>query len=536
MSDLLQSGHHPDADQLTAFVEHALPLHEYEQTLAHLAVCPDCRSIVALSMPPLDEPPVLLAEAIRKLWFSGWKLAWPTAVAFAALAIVVLYLRNTTNLRSTAVLTQRSDSRPPLPVPAPEKSQIPNKVIGPVSDQGRMSASNTKNTVGVSSRNSAALPNQNGDLRAQAQTSPARNAKSINGHQPDSFIAGAVGGSGNGSVLSQNFAPTITDPLHQNLINAGTAATAASSASPAAIGGPINGSLRKSEAPMATLPSVSDAATLNVFDQNTEVTIATAPVALPFNGRNIGLNQGGGVLVQHPLPSHLPAISMVSANHQILAIDTQNSLFFSGDDGKSWKAIASQWKGRAVKVALVSSAALAKVSSGIAVSTLASSTSFAPQATPTREQRSIAGSTLTGKVADASGAAIPDAAVVVTGTEAGNVHSVKTDHSGSYVIGGLAPGHYQIAARAPGFQEQVSAVNVAASAQSLASFTLPVGSATETVEVQATSMPIPLADASITTKKIAELPAASATLLLFEITTEDGNQWTSNDGQTWKHK
>ncbi len=52
MSELLQAGQHPDADQLNAFVEHTLPAHEQQQTLAHLAVCPACRQIVALSLPP----------------------------------------------------------------------------------------------------------------------------------------------------------------------------------------------------------------------------------------------------------------------------------------------------------------------------------------------------------------------------------------------------------------------------------------------------------------------------------------------------
>ena len=57
MSELLQSGQHPDADQLSAFLEHALPAHEQEETLAHLAICPHCRSIVALSMPTADPLP-----------------------------------------------------------------------------------------------------------------------------------------------------------------------------------------------------------------------------------------------------------------------------------------------------------------------------------------------------------------------------------------------------------------------------------------------------------------------------------------------
>ena len=87
MSELIQSGQHPDADQLSAFVEQALPAYEREQTLAHLADCADCRAIVALSLPPLDEEPALQPEPARRPWLSGWNLAWPAA-GLAALILV----------------------------------------------------------------------------------------------------------------------------------------------------------------------------------------------------------------------------------------------------------------------------------------------------------------------------------------------------------------------------------------------------------------------------------------------------------------
>ena len=80
MSELSQSGRHPDADQLSAFIEHALPEHEYQLALAHLADCPECRTIVSLSLPSVDESPVLQARAARRslfsgLKFSGWKFS-----------------------------------------------------------------------------------------------------------------------------------------------------------------------------------------------------------------------------------------------------------------------------------------------------------------------------------------------------------------------------------------------------------------------------------------------------------------------------
>ena len=93
MSELLQSGQHPDADQLSAFIEHALPAHELEQTLAHLAICPHCRSIVALSLPAVEESPVPQRHLSARPWLSGWNLVLPAAAALAALILAGIYIR-----------------------------------------------------------------------------------------------------------------------------------------------------------------------------------------------------------------------------------------------------------------------------------------------------------------------------------------------------------------------------------------------------------------------------------------------------------
>jgi hypothetical protein len=98
MSELLQSGQHPDADQLSAFVEHVLPAHEQEETLAHLAVCSACRSIVALSLPPVEEEPI--PQPARRPWLSGWNLVWSGTAALAAMVLVGVLLRNDSSVRS----------------------------------------------------------------------------------------------------------------------------------------------------------------------------------------------------------------------------------------------------------------------------------------------------------------------------------------------------------------------------------------------------------------------------------------------------
>jgi hypothetical protein len=119
MSELLQSGQHPDADQLSAFIERALPAHEQEETLAHLAICPHCRSIVALSMPAADPLP---QEPARRPWLSGWMMVWPAGAALAALMLAGIYIRNGFVVEKHVPPTQTARSIPPTPLkeePAP---------------------------------------------------------------------------------------------------------------------------------------------------------------------------------------------------------------------------------------------------------------------------------------------------------------------------------------------------------------------------------------------------------------------------------
>jgi hypothetical protein len=50
------------------------------------------------------------------------------------------------------------------------------------------------------------------------------------------------------------------------------------------------------------------------------------------------------------LPSGLAALSIASANHCSLAIDTAGALFASEDSGITWRRVATQWSGRAILV------------------------------------------------------------------------------------------------------------------------------------------------------------------------------------------
>ena len=103
MSDFLQSGQHLDpqhldADQISALVDHALPPHEREALLAHLAVCGECRETVALVSPPIEAAPTKALREKRSRWFFSLSVLAP--VAAVGLAAILLYVHFAANPRS----------------------------------------------------------------------------------------------------------------------------------------------------------------------------------------------------------------------------------------------------------------------------------------------------------------------------------------------------------------------------------------------------------------------------------------------------
>ena len=98
---------HPEADVLTAFAEQALPAPERDGVLQHLALCADCRDVVALALPevhaaipPMEEetavavPRAVIGRTERRFsWASpsSWAhLRWATLAAGIAVAVFVV--------------------------------------------------------------------------------------------------------------------------------------------------------------------------------------------------------------------------------------------------------------------------------------------------------------------------------------------------------------------------------------------------------------------------------------------------------------
>jgi hypothetical protein len=119
--------------------------------------------------------------------------------------------------------------------------------------------------------------------------------------------------------------------------------------------------------------------------------------------------------------------------------------------------------------------------------------------------------TISGIVADPSGAVVPNAAITVTEVNTGSISKTTSDAAGQYVVPFLMPGTYRIEAEAQGFQKILrSGITLQSQEHPLINLTLQLGEATETVTVTNAAPLIDQANASvgqvISTESVADLP------------------------------
>jgi carboxypeptidase family protein/TonB-dependent receptor-like protein len=123
----------------------------------------------------------------------------------------------------------------------------------------------------------------------------------------------------------------------------------------------------------------------------------------------------------------------------------------------------------------------------------------------------VVGGTISGRVADASGATIPDAEVSLTNTATGVARTITTNAQGIYSAPNLLPGNYEARVTTAGFQTAIqSGITVEVGTQLALNFVMKVGRINETVEVTSVTSDLQLASSAISgvqdSKTIVDLP------------------------------
>jgi Carboxypeptidase regulatory-like domain len=99
----------------------------------------------------------------------------------------------------------------------------------------------------------------------------------------------------------------------------------------------------------------------------------------------------------------------------------------------------------------------------------------------------IVTASLSGRVLDSNGAAIPSASVTATNSATGYARSTTASGEGEYLLTALPAGNYKVTAAAKGFKKEVAAITLLVGQAASLDLTLAVGETTTQVTVQATS-------------------------------------------------
>jgi len=231
---------HPDADLLTAFAEQALAAAERDGVLEHLALCGDCREVIAVALPVADSvaaPAAAETDAVRatpiaakaqRNWLTvfAWPtLGWAALAAGVALAASVLLLRP--EKRTVATLPSATSpiavTAPQAPAPqiasaltkndeAPPRAEMrlskklnPGPVVtpSPQAESGMLLADNKKRS-GEATRLSATPPAQ-----ARAFDVPSSPGATAADEVSATTAAVELSPPAEGSLMARNAAPAI---------------------------------------------------------------------------------------------------------------------------------------------------------------------------------------------------------------------------------------------------------------------------------------------------------------------------------------
>jgi hypothetical protein len=120
---------HPDADLLTAFAEKSLQDPERAHVTDHLARCGDCREILALALPVIEDTTtagVRSATVSRTGWFLRWGVVAAGITLATSVGVVQLRQRHSTHVADSALQRQEVAATTPAPADHLENDRAEN--------------------------------------------------------------------------------------------------------------------------------------------------------------------------------------------------------------------------------------------------------------------------------------------------------------------------------------------------------------------------------------------------------------------------
>jgi outer membrane biosynthesis protein TonB len=371
---------HLDADSVNAFVEGVLPEHERAQCLAHLAECASCRDIVFLAqdVPVLPASPVPIPISAHRRWFQPIPLMGMAAAVCVAIIGAWLYLRPGKEAQSQE-LAARVTQAPSSPPDNRVETQVPKPVIPEASPSARRRipeppAQNPPTPAVTSPEPPQTAPEL---ARVAPVPSPVEAARSKDSSTAQTNIlpppetpaiaaqTEAVTSGISGTVTDQSGAIVPQATIEIRLLAGNSASNART--------GPSGQFTFKGLAPgqyelQITAPGfrrttqrvevqpqqiAAVRAQLEVGSVSETVEVAAAASRIQTESAQVSNQSRRKQAVPpepRPLPSKLPTEIMVTRDKVILAVDSAGTLFFSGNSGKDWKAVKSQWTGKVVSV------------------------------------------------------------------------------------------------------------------------------------------------------------------------------------------
>lgn len=336
MSNPLQTEQHLDADQLSAFLEGALPEPERLATLRHMAECAPCRELAFLAQAPepLTDPTFVEAPAMprprRWAWslFAPSRLLWTAALACCILGVFLFQLHTRSRSHSTPSVASVRPAVPPSSRAEPPAIPQPNSPSTPA-HSGPAARTRLRATEPDPTPAAALLPNEavaGKPPQSQVVTLGAAAAPALKSFAKAKAAAPntppELHGEARGTINGRNL--TLLQP---GSTAAGSVAANAAVAPPPAI---VNAQGGQAIPPPAAPPAAASE-TVEVDSDQVSVSAAELAAVVPRK--------------EHPLPSRLATTASVALGKHRLALDTGGTLFYSHNEGKHWKLIKPTWPG-----------------------------------------------------------------------------------------------------------------------------------------------------------------------------------------------